>query len=61
MKTYRYMIADGDKASNFTIDSNSGEIKPNGVLDYETVASSQQAKSFNLTIRAFDLGIKLIH
>ena len=55
------MIADGDKAGNFTIDSNSGEIKPNGVLDYETVASSQQAKSFNLTIRAFDLGIKLIH
>ena len=55
------MIVDGDKAGNFTIDSSSGEIKPNGVLDYETVASSQQAKSFNLTVRAFDLGLFLCH
>ena len=50
------MIVDGDHAGNFSIDSNSGEITPSGVLDYEAIPGNNQAKSYNLTIRAFDLG-----
>ena len=52
----RYRILRGDQYGNFTINSLSGEIKPNGVLDYELLPGSTQAKMYNMTIRAFDLG-----
>ena len=47
---------DGDPGGNFTIDSETGEIKPHGVLDYEQIPGTAQAKTFNLTVRSFDLG-----
>ena len=48
----RYTIVDGDPRGNFTVDANSGEISPSGVLDYEQM----QGDTYNLTVRAFDLG-----
>ena len=50
------MIVSGDPGGNFTIDSETGEIKPHGVLDYEKIPGTAQAKTFNLTVRGFDLG-----
>ena len=47
---------EGDPGGNFTIDSETGEIKPHGVLDYEQIPGTAQAKIFNLTVRGFDLG-----
>ena len=52
----RYRILRGDQYGNFTIDSLSGEIKPNGVLDYELLPGDAQTKMYNMTVRAFDLG-----
>ena len=52
----RYMIVNGDPGGNFTINSTTGEVKPTGVLDYELLPGSNQGKTYNLTIRAFDLG-----
>ena len=48
----RYTIMDGDPRGNFTVDANTGEISPSGVLDYEQM----QGDTYNLTVRAFDLG-----
>ena len=50
------MIVEGDPGGNFTIDSETGEIKPHGALDYEQIPGTAQAKIFNLTVRGFDLG-----
>ena len=50
------MIVAGDPGGNFTIDAETGEIKPHGVLDYEKIPGTAQAKTFNLTVRGFDLG-----
>ena len=52
----RYRILRGDQNGNFTMDSLSGEIKPTGVLDYELLPGDTQAKMYNMTVRAFDLG-----
>ena len=52
----RYLIVSGDPGGNFTIDSETGEIKPHGVLDYEKIPGTAPAKTFNLTVRGFDLG-----
>ena len=48
----RFTIVEGDPRGNFTVDSNTGEITPNGVLDYEQMLGD----TYNLTVRAFDLG-----
>ena len=48
----RFTIVEGDPRGNFTVDSNTGEITPTGVLDYEQMLGD----TYNLTVRAFDLG-----
>ena len=50
------MIVAGDPRGNFTINAKTGEIKPHGVLEYEKIPSTAQAKTFNLTVQGFDLG-----
>ena len=41
----------------FSIDSVTGEITPNGVIDYENIIPDQDGNHiFNLSVRAFDLG-----
>ena len=50
------MIVAEDPRGNFTINAKTGEIKPHGVLEYEKIPSTAQAKTFNLTVQGFDLG-----
>ena len=54
----RYRIVRGKNAGNFTIDSVSGELRPNGLIDYELVPPSAdgETRKFELTVRAADLG-----
>ena len=53
----RYKIVLGNLDGNFTIDSVTGEIFPNDVIDYEKVAQDNDGnRVFNLTVRAQDLG-----
>ena len=53
----RYRIVSGDFNGNFTLDSVSGLLKPKGVLDFEAM----EEDTFNLTIRAQDLGNPPLH
>lgn len=62
----RYRIVGGSAASNFSLDSVRGELRPNGLIDYESMDPSSSIKSennedpntrvFELVIRAYDLG-----
>jgi len=54
----RYEIISGDKGGNFSIDSTTGEIRPRGTVDFElaNLGDDSDARSFNLTVRAYDLG-----
>ena len=53
----RFKIVGGNLDGNFTIDSVTGEITPNGVIDYENIIPDQDGNHiFNLSVRAFDLG-----
>jgi cadherin 23 len=44
----RYRVLRGDQYGNFTIDSLSKEIRPNGVLDYELLPGNAQTKMYNM-------------
>ena len=56
----RYRIIRGDSAGNFSVDSITGEIRPNGLIDYELLrippSPDGNDKFFELTVRAYDLG-----
>ena len=64
----RYRIVKGDAAGNFSVDSVTGEIRPNGLIDYELIESKfnpgetqrdfeeEDSRMFQLTLRAYDLG-----
>jgi cadherin 23 len=53
----RYRIVRGDTGGNFSIDVVTGEITPNGVINYENMMGDGDGnRVFNLTVRAFDLG-----
>ena len=54
----RYRIMKGKNAGNFTIDAVSGELRPNGVIDFELVPPSAdgETRKFELVVRAHDLG-----
>ena len=50
-------IVRGNLNGNFSIDSVTGQITPNGVIDYENMVEEvDRNRVFNLTVRAFDLG-----
>ena len=34
---FRYRIVKGDNGGNFSVDSVTGEIRPNGLIDYELI------------------------
>lgn len=54
----RYRIVRGKNAANFTIDSVSGELRPNGLIDFELIPPSAdgETRKFELLVRAHDLG-----
>ena len=51
-----FFVIKGDPLSNFTIDAESGEIKLNGPLDYESMDPAMNG-SFVLTVMAEDMGM----
>ncbi len=67
----RYRIVRGDTGGNFSVDSVSGEIRPNGLIDFELLESSfptdnpegggEEARKFELLVRAYDLGSPPLH
>jgi cadherin 23 len=57
----------GDVAGNFSVDSVSGELRPNGLIDYELIEPSggdgadDETRTFELILRAHDLGNPPLH
>ena len=69
----RYRIVGGDAMGNFSVDSVSGQLRPNGLIDYERMNPSplsiesdeqnedEETRQFNLVVRAYDLGNPSLH
>ena len=57
----RFKIVQGNLDGNFTIDPVTGELSPNGIVDFEKVLPDLEGnRVFNLTVQAFDLGTPLL-
>ncbi|XP_045137140.1 cadherin-23-like [Portunus trituberculatus] len=52
----RYVLIAGDPGRNFTIDAQTGRITPVSPLDFEAIPQEGDLRSFNLTVKAYDLG-----
>lgn len=52
----RYVLIAGDPGRNFSIDAQTGRITPVSPLDFEAIPQEGDLRSFNLTVKAYDLG-----
>ncbi|XP_050735758.1 cadherin-23-like isoform X6 [Eriocheir sinensis] len=52
----RYVLMGGDPGRNFTVHPQTGRITPTAPLDFEAIPQEGDLRSFNLTVKAYDLG-----